>query len=243
MKQGHGINSIIKMHPFPHSIIDNYLNPSLLRQAHKEMENYRHWGHDNTAYSASHQVNKVFTPWCQENLKDLERDCPLTWGILQYLNSPSHISSLSSFTSIPNLLPDPTFAGGGIHRISQGGKLDVHADYNFHPTTKLHRRLNLLVYFTPNWNTDWGGELELWKRDGSEMAISISPQFNRAVCFEISDDAFHGHPHPLKTPPHIHRYSMALYYFTKERPVHEITAPHAALWKPANPSIQSIFEV
>lgn len=243
MKQGHGINSIIKMNtnPFPHTIIHGYLDPKTLLSAYHEMKKFRYWGIDDGKISSIHQKNKRFTPWCKENLEDLRRDCPLTFGILTYLNSPTHIRYLENLTSIPNLLPDPSFSGGGIHRISTGGKLDIHADYNIHPETGLHRRVNLLIYFTPDWEKEWGGELELWERDMSKISKSISPEFNTAVIFAITDDAFHGHPHPLRTPDHIDRYSLALYYFTKERPVEEIKPPHAALWQ--NLPTSHIFEV
>jgi hypothetical protein len=231
----------MNLSPFPHLVVDDYLDPSLLLRTHAEMERYAFWGWDNTQYSSHHQINKKFTPWCEENLQDLRRECPSAYEVLQHLNSPSHLSKLETLSGIPQLLPDPSFVGGGIHKISTGGKLDIHADYNVHPITGLHRRLNLLLYFTPNWQPEWGGELELWERDMSKMSVSIPPLFNRAAMFLITDDAFHGHPYPLKTPPHIHRYSFALYYFTKERPDHEISPPHSALWKPLQQS--KIFEV
>ena len=45
-----------------------------------------------------------------------------------------------------HLLPIRELNGGGLHSIRRGGYLDIHTDFNFHPTTKKNRRLNLLFY-------------------------------------------------------------------------------------------------
>jgi hypothetical protein len=58
----------------------------------------------------------------------------------------------------------------------------------------------------------------------------ILPIFNRAVIFNITDDAYHGHPGNLKSPEGENRYSFALYYFTETRPENEINDPHMALF-------------
>ena len=54
--------------------------------------------------------------------------------------------------------------------------------------------------------------------------------FNRAVIFNITDNAYHGHPEPLNCPDNKARYSMALYYFTEDRPEAENQTRPSALW-------------
>ena len=49
-------------------------------------------------------------------------------------------------TGIEGLIPDPYYRGGGIHQIENGGKLDVHIDFNQHPKLKLERRLSTIIY-------------------------------------------------------------------------------------------------
>ena len=51
---------------------------------------------------------------------------------------------LETLTGIDGLVPDPYFAGGGLHQIVRGGFLKVHADFNWHPKLRLDRRLNML---------------------------------------------------------------------------------------------------
>ena len=86
------------------------------------------------------------------------------------------------------------------------------------------------MYLNPNWVEEWGGNLELWNKTLTEKTHEIAPMFNRAVIFNITDDAYHGHPEPLKCPDNEARYSMALYYFTEDRPEEEKNSEHSALW-------------
>jgi Rps23 Pro-64 3,4-dihydroxylase Tpa1-like proline 4-hydroxylase len=225
--------------PFPHIVIDNFLPEEIANQASEEIKKFQYWGYDPSAYSAKHQVNKFFSPWCDESLKDIEQTAPKTWEILSYLNSKQATTFLENLTGIEDILPDNTFVGGGMHKINSGGRLAVHADYNIHPVNGLHRRVNLLVYLNKDWKSEWGGNLELWEKDMSKATHSIEPIFNRAVIFNITDDAFHGHPHPLNCPEDISRYSLALYYFTKTRPESEISEQHAALWQDHNHDVRT----
>ena len=78
---------------------------------------------------------------------------------------------------------------------------------------------------------EWGGNLELWEKDMSKCCVQVPPLFNRAVIFRITDDAFHGHPHPLNTPKEVDRLSLALYYYTKDRPENEKAPFHPVVWK------------
>lgn len=133
---------------------------------------------------------------------------------------PEFRNLLTEMTGIANLLDDPSLLGGGLHQILRGGFLDLHVDYNFHPETKLHRRLNLLVYMNKDWKSEYEGYLELWDLGKNKRQIEhIAPLFNRAVIFETNEVSVHGHPRPLATPQDKSRKSLALYYYTTERDV------------------------
>ena len=215
-------------YPFPHTVIDNFMNEQFLNRAVNQLE-YVDWGYDEDGDDIdSHQVKKLYSP----HKVGMENTMPEhVTNLLNFLNSKEVLTYLEELTGIPDLIADPGLYGGGVHRILSGGKLSVHADYNFHPVTKLHRRVNLLLYLNKDWKEEWGGDLQLWNKDMSMCVKKILPIFNRAVIFNITSDAYHGHPGPLKSPEGIDRLSFALYYFTKERPVEEITDPHMAVWK------------
>src|SRR5207245_9732609 len=127
--------------------------------------------------------------------------------------------------------------GGGLHQRSPDGYLKVHADFNYHPATRHHRRLNLLVYLNSGrldsgWPDPWDGNLELWDRSMSRCVKSIAPVLNRCVVFSTTDAAYHGHPRPLSCPSGMSRKSLALYYYTAARPTQETSEPHSTLYPP-----------
>ena len=206
--------------PYPHIVIDNFIDPHILKSAHEEIKKYTGWGFDSS--QGEMEVNKFNSPWCEENIKQLENEAPISRYLLKYLYSKPVMDFLTELTGIEDLIPDDTFYGGGIHKINRGGQLAVHADYSYHRFSGLHRRINLLLYMNDGWQKEWGGNLELWKPDMSECIADIEPYFNRAVIFNITNEALHGHPKPLECPENVSRYSFALYYFTKERPEEEI---------------------
>ena len=70
------------------------------------------------------------------------------------VNSAEFISWLEDVTQIKDLQGDPKLFGGGLHQSVTGAFLDVHVDYNYHPETNYHRRLNVLVYLNKDWKEE-----------------------------------------------------------------------------------------
>jgi hypothetical protein len=64
--------------------------------------------------------------------------------------------------------------------------------------------------------------------------VQVAPQFNRAVIFEVTDDANHGQPHPLRTPPGVYRRVFSTFYYTTRKTDAEWNEPHFTLYKPEN---------
>ncbi len=133
-------------------------------------------------------------------------------------STPRFLNWLEDLTGEEGLIPDPYLNGGGIHSITRGGYLKIHADFNWHEKLKLYRRLNLLLYLNSDWISDWGGDLELWDSKASCCARKIPPLQNHMVIFTTDDKSFHGHPHPLKSPEVVWRNSLALYYYSSKKP-------------------------
>jgi hypothetical protein len=112
------------------------------------------------------------------------------------------------------LIADPSFFGGGLHWIENGGYLEIHADFNHLRKYNLARRINLLLYLNKDWKDEYNGQLELWDRATMTKGKAVAPLFNRAVIFSTVKEALHGHPTPLAAPPGLARRSLALYYYT-----------------------------
>jgi Rps23 Pro-64 3,4-dihydroxylase Tpa1-like proline 4-hydroxylase len=153
--------------------------------------------------------------------------------LFKELNSKEFLAWLQDVTEVEDeLMGDEELFGGGLHQSINGAFLNVHVDYNFHPTTKFHRRLNVLVYMNKDWKEEYEGYLELWDLSNDKKVLlgKFAPAFNRCIIFETNEISFHGHPKPLKTPEGVNRKSIATYYYTKTRPAHEITTDHNTIY-------------
>jgi hypothetical protein len=154
---------------------------------------------------------------------------------ISLLQSRRFVTFLERLTGISGLIVDHSLRGGGLHQIARGGKLDLHADHNFHPVLKLDRRLNVLLYLNRNWDPLWKGDLELWAHDDdgelTECKVKIAPKLGRVVVFSTNDTSYHGHPEPLECPEGITRKSIALYYWSNGRPDHEQSPAHSTIYK------------
>ncbi len=182
--------------------------------------------------------------WEKSNLDSIEIKYRSKWtsefdipnfiiDLVRILNSSIILKSLSKKFSIPKLMPDPYFTGGGLNITRKGGLLDVHVDGNYHDASALNRRINVLIYFNKGWKKNWGGEFGIYSRDASKCEKKIPPVFNRLIAFDTHDYSYHGLPNPINFPKNISRKSLILYYYTKDkRPKNQtkFSKPHSALW-------------
>jgi Rps23 Pro-64 3,4-dihydroxylase Tpa1-like proline 4-hydroxylase len=204
--------------PFPHIVIDKFLPETILDSVLDEFNKNENWWYDKVKWTEPYQVNKFYWPHDIETANNMPNDLPTISALVNYLNSPVMLKYLEELTGVDNLICDELLMGGGLHKITSGGKLAIHKDYNVHPVKKMYRRLNLLIYLNKDWKTEWEGHLQLWDKDMTNVEVNVEPLFNRAVIFTISDDSLHGHPVPLNTPKNVSRNSIALYYFTEVNP-------------------------
>jgi Rps23 Pro-64 3,4-dihydroxylase Tpa1-like proline 4-hydroxylase len=153
--------------------------------------------------------------------------------VFHEMNSEEFLNWLQDVTEIEDkLLGDNDLFGGGLHQSTNGAYLNVHVDYNIHPKTKFHRRLNVLVYMNKDWKDEYEGHIELWDLSQGDKILlgKYAPTFNRCVIFETNEISFHGHPKPLNTPKDVNRKSIATYYYTKTRPENEIAQDHNTIY-------------
>ena len=214
--------------PFPHAIIDGFAPTNIINGVYKELTEV--WPDHMYAIDANNiatQNLKEFYPYRNaeddadayvRRINEMKVKCPHINHLFSELTSDSFLKKLEEMTGIKYLFADPYYAGGGIHKVKSGGHLNVHTDYMLHPVRPWYRRINLLLYLTPNWKYEWGGNFEMWNAECTEKVQDISPVQNRGIIFNTTSKSFHGHPRPLKTPKNINRWSIALYYFTLKAP-------------------------
>ena len=188
------------------------------------------------AFSAGKAVNELGQVGGKAVVPRLESIGPTFKALDWLLKDPSFLRLMSEITGIPALVYDPEYIGGGTHENRNGQDLDPHVDFNYHPTG-LHRRLNLILFLNREWEAQWGGCLEL-QRDPwnpqDNCAVTIVPLANRAVIFETTERSWHGFER-ITLPEDrsdLSRKSIAVYYYTRERPVEETAHSHGTVYVP-----------
>jgi Rps23 Pro-64 3,4-dihydroxylase Tpa1-like proline 4-hydroxylase len=192
--------------PWPHIVLDDFIDPEVLEQVREEAAAVRRSDYYEKFVDRKTDHNKyAFAP---------DVVGPATARLINFLNAGAFVSYLEKLTGISGLLPDPSYFGGGLHKIRSGGYLEVHVDFNRLRRYNLERRLNLLLYLNKDWRSSYNGNLELWDRPSMSLVTSVPPIFNRCVVFSTTNESMHGHPVPLATPQGVERMSIALYYYT-----------------------------
>jgi hypothetical protein len=210
-------NSFHAAAPFPHIVFDGLFPDAILEKIVKEAperntEKWRVWGSGSRFPDAPSGIKMGLN---SELLVG-----PVTRNFMLQLNSAAWWQFLEVLTGVKGLLGDPTFRGGGLHSTGRGGRLLVHADLERHPLGRpFCQMLNMITFLNRDWPESYGGNLELWSRDGSQCVRWIAPVFNRTVIFESGTNTYHGQPQPLTCPAGRHRLSLASYFYKIDRPV------------------------
>ena len=215
-------NSYSSASPFPHIFIDDFLTNDRYSELAEQFPGVT----DTTWYKfrSAMENNK-------RNSTDLESLPSCFQEVMRDFNGSEFIKYLEEMTGITGLIPDPEFLGGGLHKTGIGGKLGMHIDYNLHPTLKLDRRLNAILYLNDYWEDSWGGSLEFWNENVTECVTKISNKGNRLVIFNTDERSWHGHPNPLACPEDVYRHSIAFYYYTEGRPANEVAPEHNTIFR------------
>lgn len=199
--------------PFRHCIIDNFFDDETALKLSSEFPDYN----DPNIWSVYRNAieNKKLTPhWDLFPAK--------TYQAFTLMNTPGFVESVRLITGIPDLVADYGMHGGGWHMHGRGGKLNMHKDYSIHPKLGMERRINIIIYMTPDWKEEWNGGLELWSHDSEknlpkECVTKVHNKFNRAVLFDTTQNSWHGLPTEIVCPEGVYRKSLAIYYISKPR--------------------------
>lgn len=122
--------------------------------------------------------------------KSLDQYDPLIADITFAFQDERIIKKIAELTGIKEPHGDPKLYAGGISAMAKGHFLNPHLDNSHDLNQKHYRVLNLLYYCSPDWNPEFGGNLELWNEDVTE-AVEIPSLFNRLVLMSTNDKSWH----------------------------------------------------
>ena len=208
-------NNFKNSQPFSHVVLDDLFPAAILQKVIEEApsrnaQNWTQWGSGSDVPDPALGIKMGISSELSVG--------PHTRDFMLQLNSNIFIQFLEILTNTKRLVGDPSFQGGGLHSTGSGGRLRVHADADRHPYGKpFHQTINMIIFLNRDWHASYGGNLELWARDGSVCMQQISPVFNRCVIFESGTNTYHGHPKPLACPVGRQRLSLASYYYKVDR--------------------------
>lgn len=195
--------------PFPHCIVDCVFSESELQSIllcwPKEHE---HFASNKFQVAKGHTVS-------EDKMGPL-----ISMFIRDKFQSQMFILWLEKLTGITGIVADcRKFA---LHETFTGGSLMPHLDYTINKSTGLQLRVNVILYLNQNWETEYGGQLDLYEQCPAHGGtiyrplVSIEPIFNRMAIFtmDAENPAWHGCAKPLNLPEGISRRSIACNYFT-----------------------------
>lgn len=220
--------SFLSATPFKHVIIDNFFTEDALDLLLEEFP--AHGSTDGLVGDFGGKSKKA-------GRSDVLEFGPsyVLWDKL--IQSDAYLNLLSDISDIDDLLYDPLYNGAGVHENFEGMRGNIHIDFNYHPRTGYHRRLNAICYISPQWKEEYGGGLKLYEfghrpQDGERKIVDCLP--NRCVLFETTENSWHGVqsitlPEDKKS---LTRKSITSYYYTQNRPVNLTFPRHSTIYYP-----------
>jgi hypothetical protein len=99
----------------------------------------------------------------------------------------------------------------GVHRMEVGDYLRAHSDDN------RDRRIALVIYLTPGWESEYGGSLHLTDRSGQETVVN--PTYNSMVVFDVLAETEHFVEEVRPDAGDNARLTIGGWYHRPERPI------------------------
>lgn len=206
--------------PFRHVVIDDFFDRAYIDELLREFP----------AFERGNYIGDDGRPGGKSTVDGMAQLGPAYRRLDEVIQTPAFLAYIGRITGIEGLLYDPFYLGGGTHENRNGQPLSAHIDFNYHPSERWHRRLNLIVYLNHEWEESWGGLLDLYRDPYAdpEPAVRVMPLFNRCVIFETTENSWHGF-RQITLPedrPDLSRKSIALYFYTREREAAETAGRH-----------------
>ena len=150
--------------PFSHVVIDEFLDHQVALHLLDEFP----------AFDRGNFVGDDGRPGPKSTFRSMHTLGPTFAALDRTIQSAEFLELLGRLTNIDKLLYDPFYLGGGTHENRSGAALDPHVDFNYHPSERWHRRLNVLLYLNTQWQADWGGSLQLFADPRSDPAPRVA---------------------------------------------------------------------
>ena len=115
---------------------------------------------------------------------------PLIGEITMAFQEPAVLDAVGRVTGIAGLEGDPLLYASGISMMEAGDFLNPHIDNSHDMTRERYRRLNLLYYVAPDWQSESGGNFELWD-DRVRAPVEIVSRCNRLLVMETTRTSWH----------------------------------------------------
>lgn len=164
-----------------------------------------------------------------EECNDLQ-EAPYARALVSAFHSKPFLTWLGKVCDIQNLLPDPYLVGAGYMKSYAGDSLKIHTDFNWNEECRLHRALSLILYFTPDWDPEWNGDLQFWDFNKEKQISSFPPKMGNVVVWKYHKRGFHGHPNPIACPEGHFRAGFRIFYYVSDSQHDWRDPPHRSLY-------------
>ena len=195
--------------PYKHLVIDGFLKTDI---AQKIYDNFPAYEIFNKKYDGLNERKAEGS-----NFEDFD---PMFSELKKEISSQEFCDWIESVTGVQKSFVTDDAMGAGLHQGKNGSFLDIHIDYSMHHIQHVYRRLNLLIFFNPNWKDEWNGHTELWNENMTVCDKKVRPDFNRCVIFETTGNSYHGYG-KINPPEEVTRKSFYTYFYTHENVSHK----------------------
>ncbi|MAK42574.1 MAG: 2OG-Fe(II) oxygenase [Spongiibacter sp.] len=154
---------------------------------------------------------------------------PILEEIIYAFQAPEVVAIVEDIVGVDGLIPDEYLYAGGISLMGEGNYLNPHLDNSHDKDRENWRAFNLLYYVTPDWDPEFGGNLELWP-DGPGVLSSrtvVDSLFNRLAVMVTHNSSWHS-VSPITADKR--RCCVSNYYFSRS-PMKESDSFHVTSFR------------
>lgn len=121
---------------------------------------------------------------------DVDRYAPILRHLLFAFQAPEVVAAVGAITGLAGLEPDPSLYASGLSVMGEGDFLNPHLDNSHDGDQRRYRVLNLLLYLSPDWRAEYGGDLELWT-PSRKVPLVVPARANRLVVMQTDQRSWH----------------------------------------------------